>query len=310
MSAMSSSAVPSVGVGPVPRAACNFHLRLPLVIGAFAAVGAFNQLNAASMSAPEVIEQIRAARLVDDARWLIPAPSDGDSAAIDSPISPTSPTSPTFSPPSFADRLRNDPVQMARVPEPAATPLPPVRLSKDERAIARYIARSYRVANESIERFVHYAFRASREFRLDPHLILAVMAVESSFNPTAESSAGAQGLMQVLTRVHTSKFEPFGGPEAAYDPLANIKVGARILSEYINRYGDVASGLKAYVGAALLESDGGYGSKVMSRQAEFDAVVRAQTRPAMEAKADSAATSTRTVGAGAVAGEADTSVGL
>ena len=163
---------------------------------------------------------------------------------------------------SAADRLRNDPVQMAPVASvPAAEPLPPIRLSKDERAIARYIARSYRVANESIERFVHYAFKAAREFRLDPHLILAVMAVESSFDPDAQSSAGAQGLMQVLTRVHTNRFEPFGGPQAAWDPLANIKVGASILSEYVKRYGDVAGGLKAYVGAALMESDGGYGDK-------------------------------------------------
>jgi soluble lytic murein transglycosylase-like protein len=166
------------------------------------------------------------------------------------------------------------------------TPPAPVRLTKDERAIARYITRSYRVASSSVDHFVHYAFKAAREFRLDPHLILAVMAVESSFDPNAQSPAGAQGLMQVHTKVHTSKFEPFGGAGAAYDPLANIKVGARILSEYVNRYGDVAAGLKAYVGAALLESDGGYGSKVLSRQAEFDAVVRPEAPPAMAAKAD------------------------
>ncbi len=33
--------------------------------------------------------------------------------------------------------------------------------------------------------------------------------------------------MQVLTRVHADKFAPFGGVAAAFDPLANIKVGAR-----------------------------------------------------------------------------------
>jgi soluble lytic murein transglycosylase-like protein len=110
------------------------------------------------------------------------------------------------------------------------------------------------------------------------------MAVESSFDPNAESSAGAQGLMQVHTRVHTGKFEPFGGAEAAYDPVANIKVGARILSEYVSRYGDVAAGLKAYVGAALLASDGGYSTKVLKRQAEFDAVLRPEPPPALEAR--------------------------
>jgi hypothetical protein len=94
--------------------------------------------------------------------------------------------------------------------------------------------------------------------------------------------------MQVHTRVHTSKFEPYGGVEAAWDPVANIRVGARILSEYVNRHGDVAAGLKAYVGAALLGSDGGYGSKVMKRQAEFDAVLRPQAPAPMLAEREAA----------------------
>jgi soluble lytic murein transglycosylase-like protein len=140
---------------------------------------------------------------------------------------------------------------------------------------------------------VHHAYQAAKEFRLDPHLILAVMAVESSFDPQAENPSGAQGLMQVLTRVHTSKFDAYGGVDAAWDPLANIRVGTRILSEYVGRHGDVAAGLKAYVGAALLASDGGYGSKVLKRQAEFDAVLRppepavkeASTKPASEGDA-------------------------
>jgi hypothetical protein len=185
---------------------------------------------------------------------------------------------------SAADRLRDDAVQTAPVPLRVVRPAAPVKLSGDERAIARHIARTYRIAHDSVERFVHYAYKAASEFRLDPHLILAVMATESSFDPNAESSAGAQGLMQVHTRVHTSKFEPYGGVEAAWDPVANIRVGARILSEYVNRHGDVAAGLKAYVGAALLGSDGGYGSKVMKRQAEFDAVLRPQAPAPMLAE--------------------------
>ncbi|NLD56075.1 MAG: lytic transglycosylase domain-containing protein [Burkholderiaceae bacterium] len=187
-------------------------------------------------------------------------------------------------PPVAADRLRDDPVQTARVPIPYdAKPLPPVRLSREQRAIASHIARSYRVGSRLVERFVHYAYRAAREYRVDPHLVLAVIAVESSFDYRAASVAGAEGLMQVLTRVHASKFERFGGVDAAWEPLANIRVGTRILSEYIDRYGDIAAGLKAYVGAALLPSDGGYGAKVLDRRDEFDAVVRALDAPVIEA---------------------------
>ncbi|MEO6269369.1 MAG: transglycosylase SLT domain-containing protein [Lautropia sp.] len=206
------------------------------------------------------------------------------------------------------DRLRQDAVQSAAVPLPKT--LPPIKLSRDERTLARHIAGTYRVANESIERFVHYAFKAASEFRLDPSLILAVMAVESGFNPDAQSSAGAQGLMQVHTRVHTSKFEPFGGPAAAYDPMANIKVGARILSEYVNRYGTVAAGLKAYVGAALHDSDGGYGSKVLNRQAEFDRAVRARSGGTRQAVADESAGRSSTLSVGAMVDGVGTSIGL
>ena len=203
---------------------------------------------------------------------------------------------------SAADRLRNDPLQTAPVPQPRSQPSTAAKLSSDQRAVARYIAKSYRVAYESVSHFVQHAYQAAREFRLDPHLILAVMAVESSFDPHAENASGAQGLMQVLTRVHTSKFDPYGGVDAAWDPLANIRVGARILSDYVGRYGDVAAGLKAYVGAALLDSDGGYGSKVLKRQAEFDAVLRPPEPAILEASTNPSASERSSGGMIGVAG--------
>ncbi|MHC5879399.1 lytic transglycosylase domain-containing protein, partial [Streptococcus pyogenes] len=87
---------------------------------------------------------------------------------------------------------------------------------------------------------------------IDPTLILAVMAIESGFNPFAQSSVGAQGLMQVMTNVHSEKYRHFGGEYAAFDPLSNLRVGVKILREYISRAGSVEGGLKWYVGAANL----------------------------------------------------------
>ena len=282
MSAIPTPAVPNSGASRIRKTGRSLHLHLPIVVGAFAAAGAIGQLDAASLDSRQGFEQARTMRLVEDARSLgqVVAPAS-ESAATVSIVA------------TAADRLRNDAVQTAPVPMRVSAPHAPVKLSRDERTLARYIARSYRIAQDSVERFVHHAYRAAKEFSLDPHLVLAVMAVESSFDPFAESAAGAQGLMQVLTRVHTNKFEPYGGVDAAWDPVANIKVGARILSEYVNRHGDVAAGLQAYVGAALLPSDGGYGSKVLKRQAEFDAVLRPPTAPVtappvMEASADQA----------------------
>jgi hypothetical protein len=98
------------------------------------------------------------------------------------------------------------------------------------------------------------------------------MSIESRFDPKARSPRGAQGLMQVVTRVHARRFEPFGGIAAAFDPIANIRVGTQILKEYISNAGSAEGGLKGYVGAAGRMDDKGYGSKVLAERAKFAAV--------------------------------------
>ena len=118
-----------------------------------------------------------------------------------------------------------------------------------QRALAGYLARKYRVSGEATENLVTEAFRAARRTSLDPLLILAVMAVESSFNPIAESTYGAKGLMQVVPRFHLDKLAYHGGAEAVLDPRINIRVGAEILSDYIRRAGGLQPGLQLYAGA-------------------------------------------------------------
>lgn len=140
----------------------------------------------------------------------------------------------------------------------------------EQKNVSRYLARRYRVADEAVRVLVAAAYDAGAEHSLDPLLILAVMAVESSMNPFAESAVGAQGLMQVMTRVHAEKFEPHGGDLAALDPVANIKVGSAILKDLIRRGGSVERGLQLYVGAGNLADDGGYGSRVLGERARIE----------------------------------------
>ena len=52
--------------------------------------------------------------------------------------------------------------------------------------------------------------------------------------------------------------------KAALNPVANIRVGAQILKEYVTRGGSVEAGLKLYVGAAMSDTDGGYSNKVIA----------------------------------------------
>jgi hypothetical protein len=172
------------------------------------------------------------------------------------------------------------PAEPAPAPVAAEAPSRPApRLDREQENIARFIAQRYRVGLDATSEFVHHAYRAARDVKLDPMLVLAVMSVESSFNPRAQSHAGAQGLMQVLTRVHTEKFMPFGGLAAAFDPVANIRVGSAILKEYLTREGSVEGALKSYVGAALLEHDGGYGSKVLNARERIAAAAAGRPIP-------------------------------
>ena len=135
---------------------------------------------------------------------------------------------------------------------------------RQQKLVTNWLSKRYRVANDATDMLVSAAYLTAREIKLDPLLILAVVAIESRFNPFAESPMGAQGLMQVMSKVHHDKFQELGGVKAALNPVANIKVGSMILKEYVTRGGSVEAGLKSYVGAADMENDGGYGLKVLS----------------------------------------------
>jgi soluble lytic murein transglycosylase-like protein len=139
----------------------------------------------------------------------------------------------------------------------------------EQRNITQYLARRYRVADAAVRVLVAAAFETGQTVGLDPLLILAVMAIESSMNPFAQSPVGAQGLMQVMTRLHTEKFEVHGGEHAALDPIANIKVGSAILGELIRRGGSVERGLQLYVGAGNLPDDGGYAARVLGERSRI-----------------------------------------
>lgn len=150
---------------------------------------------------------------------------------------------------------------------------------REQRAVTEFIAGRYRVAQDAVAAFVAAAYRAGAEHRVDPLLVLAVMAVESRYNPVAESVLGAKGLMQVLAKYHQDKLLEHGGEPALLDPEVNIQVGTQILREYLRRFGETETALQMYAGA-FDEPTSQYARKVLAERARLEQTVSRQRRAA------------------------------
>ena len=160
-----------------------------------------------------------------------------------------------------------------------ATATDPADLPKQQAAVAYWLSKKYSIAPEPLSALVAEAYAIGAKARLEPTLILAIMAIESGFNPFAQSPVGAQGLMQVMTKIHSDKYEDFGGKLAAFDPITNMRVGVKVLQGCIAQAGSVEGGLKYYVGAANLASDGGYANKVVAEYARLYQVAHGKAAP-------------------------------
>jgi soluble lytic murein transglycosylase-like protein len=143
---------------------------------------------------------------------------------------------------------------------------------REQRAVTEMLAKRYRVAQEAVGGFVAAAYRSGKETAVDPLLILAVISVESRFNPVAESAFGAKGLMQIIPKFHKDKLVEHGGDDALLDPEVNIQVGAEVLREYIRRFGGTETALQAYAGA-FEEPNSFYAKQVLSERSRLEQAV-------------------------------------
>lgn len=158
-------------------------------------------------------------------------------------------------------------------PEPAVDP----DAARHE-ALAEFLAKRYRVSQDVTLEFVQIAHAEAARVNLDPLLIMAVIAVESRYNPIAESGVGAKGLMQIIPKFHGDKLAEFGGEKAVFNPEFNIRVGTRILREYLSRTGNVGIALQMYAGA-LSDDNDTYTNKVLAEKRRLQHVVAALDEP-------------------------------
>jgi len=142
---------------------------------------------------------------------------------------------------------------------------------REQQALAEFIAKRWRIAETAATSFVSIAYRAGQRYSVDPLLILSVVAVESRFNPVAESVVGAKGLMQIIPKYHLDKLLDHGGEEALLDPEVNINVGAQILHEYYRRLQDQEAALQRYAGA-FDEPTSRYAAKVFEERMRLEPI--------------------------------------
>ncbi|CAM5218351.1 Transglycosylase SLT domain-containing protein OS=Castellaniella defragrans OX=75697 GN=HNR28_000744 PE=3 SV=1 [Castellaniella defragrans] len=185
-----------------------------------------------------------------------PTPEPAEQAGVGTPVAPP-PAKETVRPafPNFTQALL---ASMQDKPVKGLT-------RAQDHGLRSYLARKYRIAPSVAGALIRTAFEVGHDTHVDPQLLLAVMAIESRYNPFVESAVGAQGLMQIMGSVHLDKFKREGGRAAVFSPVANIRVGAQILSDCIRRRGSVQGGLACYVGATGV-GDGGYGSRVLAER--------------------------------------------
>jgi hypothetical protein len=143
------------------------------------------------------------------------------------------------------------------------------------RALVAHLSRRYLIAAEALERVVATAHTAAGKAGLDPLLVLAVIGVESRYNPVAESPMGAKGLMQIIPKYHRATLGEHGGEQAVLDPRTNILVGSRILQEYVERTGSLEAGLQFYNGA-FWDGSARYARRVMAERGRLEQVLRAE----------------------------------
>ena len=151
-------------------------------------------------------------------------------------------------------------------------------LEREQRALTEFIAKRYRVSDAAVASYVAAAYRAGEQYSVDPLLILAVMAVESRYNPVAESTLGAKGLMQIMPKYHLEKVMDRGGAEALLEPDVNIEIGTQILREYQRRFHDTETALQMYAGA-FDEPTSQYAGKVFAERARLEFLRQKAKKP-------------------------------
>ena len=153
-------------------------------------------------------------------------------------------------------------------------------LLPEQAKVTHWLSRKYKVAPQPLSTLVAEAWQLGQLSQLPPTLILAVVAVESGFNPFARGTQGGMGLMQIEPAAHEDTLNQFGGRLAAFDPVTNMRIGARLLQASIRQGGSVEEGLRQYSRSSGQSNESGYVERVLAEQKQLERVAGTRTTTA------------------------------
>lgn len=149
----------------------------------------------------------------------------------------------------------------------------PATLTAPMRAALEHVARRYRLSAQALAPIFEAAQAAGHEQEIEPLLLIAVISIESRFNPYSQSVVGAQGLMQIIPRYYLDKVPDGSGDLPFLNPVINVRIGAQILQESIQQHGGLIAGLQQYGGAAD-DEEHAYANKVLAEKQRLDRASR------------------------------------
>jgi soluble lytic murein transglycosylase len=138
------------------------------------------------------------------------------------------------------------PSPVSRHHAPYAAPPPPIPRPIDPLA-AQVLERMPSLEVEEASDLARVVRTESESAGLDPVLVMAVIGVESGWEPSAVSGRGARGLMQLRRlALETEEREAGLAPGDVHDPVHNVRMGVRYLARMVVDFQDVDLALVAY----------------------------------------------------------------
>ncbi len=162
------------------------------------------------------------------------------------------------------------------------------QLTQDQLAVTHWLSRKYRVSLEPMGAMVSEAWVIGERSQLPPSLILAIMAVESRFNPYASGSQGAVGLMQIEQDAHSQTLNHFGGRFSAFDPLTNLRIGVRHLQALVQQTNTLEQALSLYGASSGQATERQYVERVLTEQRLLENLTEKQKTATLTPKRDAA----------------------